>query len=799
MKKKKIILALLASLCVATGAAGVAGCTSGDSAATHDPALYAAYQQYADNTDNPLSYEEWLAEIIAEFEAGGEKGPQGDRGEDAATVKEVNLINVNGKEYYEFIFTSGRIIRLATDGSDKQETTCFTIKTVDQFGDPVENVYFSIGYKDGPDNYYMTESGSYVTNEAFNKVYAAKTNSSGIATFYTFPESDHDFNVYVADPASISAEGEIGGIPKGYSVNFGKDEASGMAKSNAPFTKGDDGNYSVTVNMVMENSWSALYDSSNDLQYKRYPDGTEQYTPYVKSAERNRYNYFTLEPFAQTRYDEQTYDGYAQAASGVYRVSWTTNKPDAQVQLLSFNFFYGMYFITNADGSPADSLVTSHSGNMPTDEALLRERYQRDSGGQSYEAWLAAYGEKFTGSNYVDVTIDFDNAFLTYCLAFISDMNCDVTISVERIGDVPKWTDTGIIPATMPADAKKADDRDGRIIDVPLNATIVKGDDGYYHLGNANGEIIYVQLLKGTRANSMSMLELTSYTVGEGSDATTRSAFSNYVTEEFNEETNTGVRVHTDYTGVVQGYAEFANSDGLYPVNDQIKTILETFCKSFSGWNRYDSYWAAACSYYGPVADGSENAPYDLVVGNNTVELNGTTYVAFRASATGYYGFSSTVGNVALTGDSMDVDGVKYVKISANQELVFTVTGNGTATVKVDTIASTKVIEYSYNDPNDVGTDSNPVKIIGSGVYQVNIDHNMSNGNRVTVDICPLPDAEGEYKIEIYGSSTAQVVDSNGQSLNGKTITLVDYDIYTRFWVDDVADGTFFIKITKVS
>ena len=799
MKKKKIILALLASLCVATGAASVAGCASGGNAPTHDPALYAAYQQYAENTDNPLSYEEWLADIIAQFEAGGEKGPQGDRGEDAATVKEVKIINVNGKEYYEFIFTSGRIIRLAVDGSDKQETTCFTITTVDQFGDPVENVYFSIGYKNGPVDYYMTESGSFVTNEEFNKVYAAKTNSSGIATFYTFPESDHDFNVYVADPASISENGDISAIPNGYSVNFGKDEDFGWNLTSAPFVKDADGNYSVSVDLVMENSWSALYDAQNDLQYKRYPDGTVQHTPYVKSAERNRYNYFTLEPFAQEVYDERTYNEYAKAASGVYRVSWTANKPAAQVELLSFNFFNGMYFITNADGSPADLLVLSHSGNLPTDEALLRERYQRDGGGQSYEAWLNNYQTKFSGTNYVDVTIDFDNAFLPYCLAFIADMNCEVTISVERTGDVPVWTDTDIITATMPSDAKKADDREGRIIDVPLNTTIVKGSDGYYHIGNANGEIIYVQLLKGTRANSMSMLELTSYTVGEGSDATTRSAFSNYVTEEFNEETNTGVRVHTDYTGVVQGYAEFANSDGLYPVNDQIKTILETFCKSFSGWNRYDSYWAAACSYYGPVADGSANAPYDLVVGNNTVELNGTTYVAFKANTTAYYGFSSTVGNLAITGDSMDVDGVKYVKVSANQEFVFTVTGNGTANVKVDTIASTKIIEYSFNDPNDVGTDLNPVKIIGSGVYQVNIDHNMSNGNKVTVDICPLPDAEGEYKIEIYGSSTAQVVDSNGQSLNGKTITLVDYDVYTRFWVDDVADGTFFIKITKVS
>lgn len=792
MKKKKIILAVLASLCVATSAAGIAACSNSGTAPSRDPTLYAAYQVYAQSTDNPLSYTEWVADIIAKFTEGGEKGPQGDKGEDAQTLKEVKLINVNGKEYYEFIFHSGRIIRLATDGSDKQQTTGFTIRAVDQNGDPVENVYFSIGYRDASETYYMTENGSFVTNSNFSQVYAAKTNSRGIAEFYTFPESDHDFNVYVADPSSISEEGNIASVPNGYQVKFGKDDLLGWELTSAPFVKDANGNYSITVSVVMDNSWRSLYKAQNDLQYKRYANGTEVYSPYVKNAQRNRYNYFTLEPYGSNVWDEAA----GEAASGIYRLSWTANNPAANVQLLSYNFTNGMYFYANEDGSPSDLLVNMHSGNVPTNETLLRQRYKESGSSKNYETWLAEYTKKFTGSNYVDVTIEFDSSFLAYCLAFISDTNCEVTISVERIGDVPTWSDVQVT-AKLPANAAKEDEHEGRIIDVPLNSTIVKDANGLYHKDNVNGPIIYVQLLKGTRANEMAMRDLTSYTVGEGSDASTRSAFNNYVTEEFDEATNSGVRIHTDYTDVVKSYSSFANSDGLYPVNDQIKTILETFCKSFSGWNRYDNYWVAACSYYGPVADGTQNAPYDLVTGTNTLNLNGKTYVSFKAGATGYYGFSSSNGTVAIS-NAINVDGAYYVNVANNQEIVFAITGNGEATVTVTAIASNKIIECYYEDPNIVGTDSTPVTIIGSGVYQVNINHDMSNGNRVAVNITALPLADGEYTVTIYGSNTAEVLNAELQSVNGGTISL-KASTPTRLWLDDVNNSTFFIKITKVS
>lgn len=102
MKKKKILLALLASLCVAASATAFAACN--DSGTAPDTALYAAYQAYAQTLDNPLPYEEWVTDILEQL-ANGVEGPQGEHGEDGVGIKDVNIIEKDGKQYFQFVFT----------------------------------------------------------------------------------------------------------------------------------------------------------------------------------------------------------------------------------------------------------------------------------------------------------------------------------------------------------------------------------------------------------------------------------------------------------------------------------------------------------------------------------------------------------------------------------------------------------------------------------------------------------------------------------------------------------------------
>ena len=829
MKKRKILVALLASLCVSAGAAGLAACS--DNKDYHDPALYAAYQAYVRAAgDNAMTYEDWFADIMNKLLKGGldgAQGPQGEPGddgvdgidgEDGVGIEDVNIIDIDGKDYFEFIFTSGKIVRIPVDGEgEKIVTPSFTIKAIDNNGDPVANAYFRVGYDAGN---YMTE---YLPNAT-----AIRTNNKGIGIGYAWlKEGVDEYRVSTSDPLDINL---VEAVPKGYSVSFEEFGYSTM-------TRGNDGNYTVTVNFKIDNSWAALFDESENLVYRRYmtdlgdesngyeyrgdptnPDDiTVEYEPMVKRVNKNKYNYFTFSPYSDVMGSSDVSDtvmnkNFAKArtaALGVYRIRWTANNSAANVTLNYFNFFRGNYAQRNDDGSPADTLVTMHSGNMPTDSNLLNERYEQykyynGSTALNYSAWLLEYEKTFSGSNYVDVEVTTDQASAVYSLGFISDMKCNVTITVERIGDVATWTEQSS-KYPMPENEPKAENKTGSVKDVPLNSTIVKGSDNYYHVGTADGPVVYVQLTKPTRVNNEnSMVWLSDYEIPpstpfESARKATKFIFSR---DEFDEESNSGVHIHTDYSAVVQGYGQLANNDGLYPVNDLLKTILENFCTEYydestgTNWTNYEYYWIAACQYYGPVPNGSQEAPYDLSTGSNTVTLgSGTTYVSFRTTSAGYYSFSAKGATINAT-DATEINGVYYVKISAYSEYVFSVSGSGSATVNVSTINASRTIQYSMEESVEKGTAEHPFTAYGTGVYLVNISHNAYD-SRLAFDLTAME--TGTYSIKIVGSNTAEVLDNNYASLDGKTITLYE-DAATRFWLDDsTGSASFFLVITRVS
>ncbi len=249
MKKKRILLAALASICVAAGAAGMAACSNGGE--THDPALYAAYQSYAATVENAPSYEDWIAELLSKLNDGGQKGDAGDKGdkgdkgdpgesgydgkdgvdgEDGVGVDDVKMVEINGKQYFEFTFSSGKVVRLAVDGSDRQESVAFTINAVDNNGEPVADAYFNVGYTDNF-NTRLTKAGT-ATDDS-SQYCAVKSNPKGIATLYTFPEEyTGGYSVYLADPASIPGGTGVPNVPQGYTVDFGTSQ--GINNTSAP-------------------------------------------------------------------------------------------------------------------------------------------------------------------------------------------------------------------------------------------------------------------------------------------------------------------------------------------------------------------------------------------------------------------------------------------------------------------------------------------------------------------------------------------------------------------------------------
>lgn len=851
MKKKKVIVALLASLCVSAGAAGLAACTPKD-ADGHDSAIYGIYMQYCEaaesNGETPKSYEEWIKSILGSSGGiDGQQGPKGDKGDqgdpgergddgvdgvdgiDGDGIDDIQKVNINGKEYFEFTFTSGKIIRIAVDGSEKVVSPSFTITAIDQNGDPVRDAYFNVGYANGDfTNSFLTKNGKAVTTDEARQAYAFKTNNRGIATFYTFPEdTTKNYSVYLAIPISITSKEDIPSIPNGYSVNFGTSD-DGFPNTSASLKKDENGNYTATVNFILSNSWDSLYDSRDDLVYKRYvadPDKLEdisvEYTPYEKRVTKNRFNYFTFGPYSVPQYSEEDADKYTndkyiesarRAASGIYRISWKANSSKANVTLNLYNNYLGnFYSLKNEDGSPSDILVKTHSGNVPSDEKVLKtlyNEYKKTEGARAldYDSWVESYSKTFTGGNYVDVEIPFDQAEAPLSLSYIAEINCDVTIYVERIRDVASWTNQ-YEEIEMPQNESKAQNLTGSIKDIPFDSTIVKGSDGYYHIGSEQGKTVYVQLTKGTRVNTNSMEYLAHYDIPNESE---KGSVFNYSKDEFDEANNSGVHIHTDYTKVVEGYAKLVNSDGLYPVNDLLKTILQNFCIGFSGWQNYpETYWLAACYYYGPVPDGTQDAPYELNGTETDVSLKaeGSTYVSYRAENAGYYGFASKTSGITLNvpgatevqvQENSSIFTYYYVSLGTQEEVVFSVNGTGTAKISAVTFTENRTIAYRYTESGiEQGTENNPIACQGFGAYLVNIDH-IANDAPLVINLKAAPGGAGNYVIRIYGSTTATVLNADKQDIAEKAFKL-ESSSATKIYIDDVNDGTFFISVTKES
>lgn len=822
MNKKKILMALLASACLSAGVAGVAACKTEPTYAT-DSAIYNIYSRYCEEAENngesPKSYEDWLLSVL---NSTGLKGEQGDPG---AYIDSVSIVTVDGKQFYEFKFTNNKIIRIAVEGDERQVSSSFTITAVDQKGNPVKDAYFNIGYYDSKEysSMYLTKDGTFVPESNRAQAYAMKTNSKGIATFYAFLEkNDLALSIYPASAESINIEG-VTAKPNGYDENFGTTD--GMKNFSIPLIKDSEGNYTAKANYILSNSWQTLYDPNNDLRYKRYaenpynPDTVKvEYSPYVKYAVKDRYNYFTFAPYRANIPStgdpdiDQINEVASKLASGKYRISWTASNKDVNVDLKYYNFYAGNYFSFNEDNSPSESLVIQRSGTAPTDENILHETYNKYGSG-SYEDWVKSYKATFSGGNYVDVEITTDNSRAALSFAFIADSNCNVTISVERTADAAVWTNEEKT-VDMPAGASREIDQVGTVKDVPLDSEIVKGADGYYHIGTDNGPIVYVQLTKATRVDSDSMKFLAAYPIenpsadpNAPSQSLTGTIFS-YTTDEFNEETNSGVHIHTDYSPVVLGYSNLVNSDGLYRVNDLLLEVLKRYCTRLPNYSNYKNYWVAACSYYGPVADGTQNAPYEVELSDGkftgTLNSSGTTYFSFKPSNTTYYAFSTSNGTELIINDAeLKLDDAYYKRLNALEEYVFSVKGTGSVTLNIKEYNSSNTIEY-WSEINaadrevEHGTPQSPIVYNRPGVYLVHIDHTAYKNPISLRYAITIMGGDGTYKISVYNSDNAVILDANSQSLIDKNF-VVTYGSQIDITVDCPNDGYFFIKITKVS
>ena len=135
-------------------------------------------------------------------------------------------------------------------------------------------------------------------------------------------------------------------------------------------------------------------------------------------------DYFDFEPMFNYNKVQGNLDtiiaNVKKAAQGNYKISFTTES-EAKVYLVYWNYNLAMGgFNKNDDKSPADQYVGSISGVAPAGSAIEK---------------------KYTGDNSVIVRVSEEFGTARFYLGLYTEESCNVTISVERIGDYEEEVD----------------------------------------------------------------------------------------------------------------------------------------------------------------------------------------------------------------------------------------------------------------------------------------------------------------------------------------------------------------------
>ena len=174
------------------------------------------------------------------------------------------------------------------------------------------------------------------------------------------------------------------------------------------------------------------------------------------------------------------------------------------------------------------------------------------------------------------------------------------TFTATRTGDVPKspFDEPWVIPMPTAEDLKPyAGVTDGRLTDLDVtdpSLTVVKGEDGYYHLNNADGPVVFIRI----------------------SSASPYMADFNKICETarvcaylYNEDGSFDRR--ESYNEMILEYVNVVNEDGAVPLNDQLAYMVKTAGDYMGWWNFSDGLdifgdkivdpaiaWLFACAVY---------------------------------------------------------------------------------------------------------------------------------------------------------------------------------------------------------
>lgn len=295
-----------------------------------------------------------------------------------------------------------------------------------------------------------------------------------------------------------------------------------------------------------------------------------------------------------------------------------------------------------------------------------------------------------------------------------------------------------------------------------LTNVIYNENDGYYHVDSVDGYVLVAKISEPCPYLDRAFSKVNKDTgENEGILATTSIILDN------------GTK---DYSNFVKEYEKYCNSDGVYPVTNELKTFLEYYYLNNKDWITslsqevvVDEYgWLFACGYYANIEDAYDKPWMGTGTDEDPYALNpGQYYVKIQNGETLYYSYylKNAIDEVTMFISSTDsnakfiYDGEEY---SSEDGPYFEINIGGLANPQGFTIGITT------NDGNS-----------GAFVVKLAVKEKTVAGDQITLGentvlVEKMGVVECSYKVTQSGSyiftceeKNAWIEDKNGKSYKG--------------------------------
>ncbi|MDE6356643.1 MAG: hypothetical protein K2L67_05305 [Clostridia bacterium] len=511
---------------------------------------------------------------------------------------------------------------VACGGNDKPDTSTYTVTVTDTSAEknPIANVSVELWCNQ---NKFSPESGNYLES---NMLATAKTKTNGKAEFKCTDKTSNlaanEFNAVEGGTYYAKA----GEALKGYELHTEKDTTTGLAITSFNFD--ENRNATITFDYKPNNFYTADKAAHPYVREFKVENGNEiidaagQTKTLELQVKPGVFSYFTFAPYKTTTVGKNDVDPYT--GEPIKKPGMTDQEAEAAARNITNKIVEGAK--KAASGVYDFTLTATPSSAAPA----LTQFYN------IYNGFDKDSGEPLNLAQSTTVTLKSDTASSTAYFYVTASVECTVTVTVTRTADVEEETkpsdETVPVVATQ-ANAKPVPAK--QLTAVPENSTIVKGDDGYYHLNDANGPLVLVML--GEDINN-----LVSDRVGD--------PLTQWKTDDGNGNvlgngyicTNSKDGKKYDYENFVKAYKLNAmNSDNVCYVTDEMKSFLEIAAKNYrfagitpADKDNLESKWMLPCVYYAqdnPAV--TLNQKFDMVYEENDVVFT------FTPEESGWYNF----------------------------------------------------------------------------------------------------------------------------------------------------------------